>query len=169
MTDTSPIDFTTPLGKVRNYIPDTDLLADPLDPNAVPSYLFSDEEVQAFIDAEVVDTTLPVQSFQLHRAAGWAMIAIGNNENLVLKKIKTQDQTTDGAAVAKQFIAAAAAAFARADEEEKIYRLTTVFAEGLDTAFPHQTHAPNGAFPWDWPHRHYYDPSNPYTYGWGGY
>lgn len=142
MVDTFPVDFTTSVGKVRNYIPDTEQIPDLVDPTAGPSFLFSDAEIQSFIDDETNGGTLPTRNYRLHRAAAWAMIAIGNTENLILKKIKTQDQATDGSVVSKQFLASAQAMFDRADLEEKH------IAENLDWIFPRQTDAPDHVYPW---------------------
>lgn len=117
MVDTYPVDFTTPVGKVRKYIPDLVQIPDEND-NTVKTFLFSDDEIQSFLDDETSSNVLPLTSFRIRRAAAWAMIALANNENLILKKIVTQDQQTDGPSVAKQLIAAAAALFAQADAEE---------------------------------------------------
>lgn len=140
MVDTFPVDFTSPVGKVRKYIPDLVQLPDPGDPSSTPTFLFSDDEIESFIADETVDGLLDVTAYRLHRAAAWAMIALANSENLILKKIITQDQQTDGPAVAKQLIAAAAQMFARADAEEAAVQVSAEQTEGFVVYFPPMTH-----------------------------
>lgn len=61
--------------------------------------LFTDSQVASFVDLEEGDVKL---------AAATALDAIASSEVLVAKKIKTQDLTTDGPAVAKELRAHAA-------------------------------------------------------------
>lgn len=137
--DDYPVDFSTDIGRVRKYIPDLVQIPDEEDPTS-QSFLFTDDEIQSFIDDETVDGLLPTTAYRLHRAAGWAMIALANNENLILKKIITQDQQTDGPSVAKQLIAAAAAMFSRADKEEAAVATVAQQTEGFMAVYPtHQT------------------------------
>lgn len=136
MADTYPVDFTTPVGRVRKYIPDLVQLPDPGDPDGALSFLFSDAEIESWLDDETQDNTLPVTSFRVRRAAAWAMIALANSENLILKKIVTQDQQTDGPSVAKQLIAAASALFAQAAAEEAASATATAQVEGFIAVFP---------------------------------
>lgn len=140
MADDFPADFTTSIGRVRKYIPDLIQLGDPADPDGTKSYIFTDDELQSFIDDETIDGSLPETSWRLRRAAAWAMIAIANSENLILKKLVTQDQQTDGPAVAKALIASAAMLFARAKAEEDMVN-TPVATEGLLAVYPPQTHS----------------------------
>jgi len=137
--DVTPVDFTTPVGRVRKYIPDLIQLADPANPNGPKEYIFSDAEIQSFIDDETINGSLPPVSFRIRRAAAWAMIAIANSENLILKKLITQDQQTDGPAVAKAMIASAALLFDQAKAEEQAIVAPTE-TEGLLAIFPEQTH-----------------------------
>lgn len=139
VVDIYPADFTTPVGRVRKYIPDLVQLNDPLDTTVTPGYIFSDPEIQSFIDDETADNVLPVTSFRIKRAAAWAMIALANNENLILKKIVTQDQQTDGPSVAKALIASAAALMSRAEAEEATVTAAQAATEGLTAIFPEQT------------------------------
>jgi hypothetical protein len=136
----SPVDFDSAVGRVRKYIPDLVALPDPSDPDGPKNYILSDDEIQSFIDDEVVDSKNP-RGFEIKRAAAYAMIAIGNSENLILKKIVTQDQQTDGPSVAKAMIAAAAALMARADAEAEALQV-----ESFTAIYPHQTHS-------DWGYR----------------
>lgn len=116
MADVFPIDYESPVGKVRKYVPDVAQLADPANPTGPVSFIFSDEELQSFIDDETGGVT--VKTYHIRRAAAWAMIALANNENLILKKIVTQDQQTDGPAVAKALLASAERLFAQANKDE---------------------------------------------------
>lgn len=114
MADVFPPDFSTEVGRVRKYIPDLLQLPDPFEPSAPPSYLWSDDDIESFVDDQKYDPFAPATMPQLLRAAGYIMLATGNNELMVLKKITTEDLETDGAAVQKQLLAAAATMFTRA-------------------------------------------------------
>jgi hypothetical protein len=137
MPDVFPVDFTSPVGRVRKYVPDLQELPDPLNPAAPPSYIFSDADIQSFISDEAGEGT--VQNWHIRRAAAWAMIALANTENLILKKITTQDQQTDGPAVARQLIAAASLLFEQAKAEEAA-STTASETEGLIAVFQPVTH-----------------------------
>ena len=134
-----PVDFDGPVGRVRKYIPDLVPLANPSDPDSPADFIMSDDEIQSFIDDESLVPNAP-RSWEIKRAAAYAMIAIGNSENLILKKIVTQDQQTDGPSVAKALFAGAAALMARADAEQS---LATASLETFTAVYPLQTHAPN--------------------------
>lgn len=81
--DPITVDPTTSIGLVR-------LLATDLDEEAP---LFTDEQITAFLTLEGSNTRL---------AAAQALDTIASNEALVSKKIRTQDLSTDGPAVAKE-------------------------------------------------------------------
>lgn len=91
---------------VRTLIPDTDAVFGP----GEDEHLFSDEDITRFITAAGGSVT---------RAAGFAMIAVGNSEALINKVIKTQDLMTNGAATAIAFRQAGEAMLKRADKEEQ--------------------------------------------------
>ena len=114
--DITPIDFTSDVGRVRKYIPDVVQLADPANPSSVLSFMWSDDQIKSFIADEIADPTQPAKSYEIWRAAGYVMIATANNENLILKKITTEDLGTDGPAVADKLLKAAAALMKRADD-----------------------------------------------------
>lgn len=116
--DIYPPDFQTDVGRVRKYIPDVRQLPDPKDPAGPVSYMFSDEELQSFVDDQTEFGLFETRSWHIRRAAADAMIAIANDENLILKKIVTEDLETDGPAVATAMIRAATLAYSRADAEE---------------------------------------------------
>jgi hypothetical protein len=79
-------DPATDRGYVRLLIPDTDVH----DPTRV---IFTDAEIDAFLTRQASDVRL---------AAAQALDTIASDEALVSKKIKTQDLSTDGPAVAKE-------------------------------------------------------------------
>lgn len=118
MADVYPVDYSTPVGRIRKYIPDVTLLEDPQDPVAEPSFIFSDEEIQSFVDDETNDGARELTSIRARRAAAYAMIALANDVNLVLKKLVTEDLETDGPAVADKLIKAANELLRRAREDE---------------------------------------------------
>lgn len=119
MVDTFPVDFTTDVGRVRKYIPDLLQLPDPSDPLLPASFMWSDDEIQSFLDDELGN---------VKRAAAYILIATANNENLILKAITTDDLATNGPAVsaamlntAKALLAQADAADGAADDVEMFY------------------------------------------------
>ena len=93
------IDYTTPLGQVRNLIPDVDD-ADPI---------FTDARINAFL-ATSGDNVL--------RAAALAMRAIANEVNLLLKYVKTDDLFTNGPAVSAELRQQADKLDARANDSD---------------------------------------------------
>lgn len=133
------LDFEEPVNKVRVLIPDLVALPDPADPDGPKSTIFTDDEIQAFISLGGETT------YGLKRAAAYAMVAIANTENLILKKIVSQDQQTDGPAVAKQLIASAATLFEQAAAEEKLALAAiemAIASENLFAVFPVSTTVP---------------------------
>lgn len=118
MADEFPVDFDSPVGRVRKYIPDLVQLANPADPEDEPSFLFSDEEIESFLSDETNEGEYPVTSWRVRRAAAWAMIALANNENLILKKITVEDQQTDGPSVARELRSSAQVLFDLAAKDE---------------------------------------------------
>lgn len=115
MTDTFPVDFSTEVGRVRKYIPDLVQLPDPSDPTLEASFMWSDDEIQSFVDDE---------DGNIKRAAAYILIATANNENLILKKLTTEDLATDGPAVSNAMLKTAErllAETAASAEEEEIF------------------------------------------------
>lgn len=109
MADIYPADFTTAVGRVRKYIPDLIPLADPADPLGEASYMWSDAEIASFLEDEAGN---------VKRAAAYILIATANNENLILKKLVTEDLQTDGPSVAKAMLSTAQELLKRADAED---------------------------------------------------
>lgn len=111
MPDIYPADFASAVGRVRKYVPDLRLLEDPQDPTATPAYMWSDAEIESFLEDE---------GGNVKRAAAYILIATANNENLVLKKLVTEDLQTDGPSVAKAMLSTAQELLKRADAEEAL-------------------------------------------------
>jgi hypothetical protein len=78
--------------RVRNLIPDKDAIYGA----ASDEYLFTDQDVE--------DLYLDGHSSTLY-AAGLAKIIIGTSEALILKVVTNYETKTDGASLAKQFLA----------------------------------------------------------------
>lgn len=90
MAELEPIDYETPLGMVRLYITDTSE-----DPAA---RLLTDDQIRGLLTAA---------SDSVYGATARALRLIATSEVLVSKKIRTQDLTTDGPAVAAELRAQA--------------------------------------------------------------
>lgn len=82
------IDYTSPIGRVRVLIPDLRKLEDLRDLRNEPRYLFTDDEILAF---------LAINNGNVKRAAADACDAIGMDKALQLLVLKTDDKQTDGA------------------------------------------------------------------------
>lgn len=118
MADIFPPVLDSPVGRVRKYIPDLVQLEDPKNPATEPAYYFSDLEISGYIGEYSAQGTEPTRS-QVKRAAADAIDALANNEALILKKIKTEDLETDGAAVANSLRNGARQLRLQADDEDK--------------------------------------------------
>lgn len=153
MPDVFPVDFTSPVGKVRKYIPDLVQLPDPAHPGGSKSYIFSDEELESFLldEGSIIAPTPPA----IIRAAAWAIIALANSENLILKKIVTEDQQTDGPAVARQLLVSADMLFERADRLQISLNGRESFIHVPYASASGGTH-PLNTSPY-WPHRAFWD------------
>lgn len=87
------VDFSTPLGKVRALIPDTEEVD--WDDSGTTSFLLPDGHLSAL---------LSLNNDQVRLAAADACEAIGMSEALISKVIKTEDLETDGAKNAQVFL-----------------------------------------------------------------
>jgi len=92
-------DPTTAQGKVRLLLNDVD----------DPDYVFTDDEIDAF---------LALEGDNVKRAAAQAIDTNATNEALASKVLRTQDLSTNGAAVAKEMRAHADRLRAQADRED---------------------------------------------------
>lgn len=97
--------MTTDIKLVRALIPDTDAVFGA----GEDEYIFSDADIENY---------LTVARGNVLRAAGYAMIAVGNSEALISKVIQSQDLKTNGAAVQNQWRQAGQALLLRADNED---------------------------------------------------
>ena len=90
-------DVSTPEGQVRLLVPDND----------GDNHLLEDADITALLTLEASD---------VRRAAATALELIASSEALVSKKIKTQDLSTDGPAVARELRERAKQLRAQAEE-----------------------------------------------------
>lgn len=116
MTDIYPVDHTSGVGRVRKFIPDLVMLEDPKDPAAPEAFYFTDVEIEGYLYEYTLGED-PTRSAVKYAAAD-AIDALANNEALVLKKIKTEDLQTDGAATANALRNGARNLRAQAAEDE---------------------------------------------------
>lgn len=101
--DLFPPDYTTAIGQVRLLVPDTEQLGD------VPSYIFSDGQIQAF---------LTLYTNNVKRAAAQAKLVLATSEALINKVIRTNDLATDGAKLAAELRAQAQLLMSEADKDD---------------------------------------------------
>lgn len=89
------IDYNSPIGQVRVLIPDLRKLEDLRDLRKEPRYLFTDEEISAY---------LTINGGNVKLAAADACDAIGTDKALQLLVLKTDDKQTDGAKLLSAFV-----------------------------------------------------------------
>lgn len=106
----SEIDFSSPVGQVRVLIPDLRKLEDLRDLRNEPRYLFTDDEILAF---------LAINNGNVKLAAADACDAIGMDKSLQLLVLKTDDKQTDGAKLLSAIVARAKQLRAQAREDEE--------------------------------------------------
>lgn len=106
----SEIDFSSPIGQVRVLIPDLRKLEDLRDLRNEPRYLFTDDEILAF---------LAINNGNVKLAAADACDAIGMDKSLQLLVLKTDDKQTDGAKLLSAIVARARQLRAQAREDEE--------------------------------------------------
>ncbi len=129
------------VANIRVLIPDTDAIYG----NAGDEYLFADEELERFF--AVGGSVL--------RAAGLAMIAVGNSESLISKVIVTQDLETDGAKAQKEWREAGRALLREAalmdiGEGEAFFEIIN-YRQGWEPEVPELTEWPfDGRYPYGW-------------------
>lgn len=140
MTDITPPDLASGIGRVRKYIPDLVQLEDPKDPASEPSYYFSDLEILGYL-SEFASDPEKANRWEVRYAAADAIDALANNEALVLKKIKTEDLETDGPATANALRAGARSLRATAATEEDA-------AQEFVGMVPFRHHHPQTRMPW---------------------
>lgn len=106
----SEIDFSSPVGQVRVLIPDLRKLEDLRDLRNEPRYLFTDDEILAF---------LAINNGNVKLAAADACDAIGMDKSLQLLVLKTDDKQTDGAKLLSAIVTRAKQLRAQAREDEE--------------------------------------------------
>lgn len=104
------IDYTSPIGQVRVLVPDLRKLEDLRDLRNEPRYLFTDDEILAF---------LAVNNGNVKRAAADACDAIGMDKALQLLVLKTDDKQTDGAKLLDAIVKRAKTLRQQAKEDEE--------------------------------------------------
>lgn len=93
MANIYPPQYNTPLGQLRALLFQTKQYKDPADPAAPADYLVDDGQLNAY---------LAINGDKLYAAATDALLALATNDNLISKKIRTEDLSTDGPAVAAE-------------------------------------------------------------------
>ena len=96
--------MATDIQKMRVLIPDNEQIFD-------GDYLFSDNDLNAYLE---------VANNSVLRAASYAVLAIATSEAMISKVIKTQDLSTNGAAVADALRLTAKQLADRADKEDDL-------------------------------------------------
>lgn len=104
------IDYTSSVGQVRVLIPDLRKLEDLRDLRNEPRYLFTDDEILAF---------LAINNGNVKLAAADACDAIGTDKSLQLLVLKTDDKQTDGAKLLSAIVGRARQLRAQAREDEE--------------------------------------------------
>ena len=105
-----PVAFNTNVGRVRLLIPDIEERSDPRDLRQPPSLLFTDEQIQAFLD---------INDGNIKRAAADAKNTIATVQALLLKVLSTDDKSTDGAKLGAELRAQAKRLTDEADADDK--------------------------------------------------
>ena len=100
-----PVAFSTNVGRVRLLIPDIEERSDPRDLRLPPSLLFTDEQIQAFLD---------INSGNVKRAAADALRVIATTQSLLLKVL-----STDGAKLGAELRAQSKRLTDEADSDDK--------------------------------------------------
>lgn len=96
------------LADVRALIPDMERLPEPSNPDAAASYLFPDSVLGRYLRLHGATRGDDNQTWtgslaQTKRAVADAYMALATSEMLILKKITSQDRSTDGSVLANQY------------------------------------------------------------------
>lgn len=116
--DEYPPDYSTVIGQIRLLIPDVEQLDNLADPAADASYIFNDDQIQAFAS---------LYSNNVKRAAAQAKLVLATSEALINKVIRTSDYTTDGAKLGAELRAQAKQLVEEADKDD--------LADSYDSSF----------------------------------
>lgn len=90
-TSIYPPNYQTPVGQVRSIIPDIKQYEDPENPLADAAYYFEDDHIESF---------LALNNGKIKLAAAQAIDALAINDAYISKKLRTEDLSVDGPAVA---------------------------------------------------------------------
>lgn len=101
---------TSPVGKVRVLVGDTEPRIDPETPATPAEYIFSDVFIESYLE---------INSGNVRFAAADALDTMATNEAMILKKIRTESLQTDGPAVANSIRLHSDRLRARAKQEEE--------------------------------------------------
>lgn len=121
---TIPVDYTTPVGKVRLLIPDTAV-------SPTQEYIFSDDQIDVF---------LGLFNGNIKRAAAQAKDVIATDEVLLIKVVRTDDLSVDGVKVAAELRAQAKSLRDQADAADEtelldyfqiVYPQAELYPEGV--------------------------------------
>jgi len=118
MASIYPPDYSTPVGQLRALLSQTKQYVDPRTPEAPADYLVPDAQLQAY---------LAINKDGLYGAAADALFALAINEDLVSKKIRTEDLQTDGPAVAGELRRLAEGFRKRQQDEDELLALEDSF------------------------------------------
>lgn len=98
--------------RIRNQVPDTDAIYG----DDGEDYLFDDDAIKDFYsDASEMHPQSAVAT-NIIRAAAYAKLAVGASEGIISKVIRTQDLSTNGAALMDSFTNQGKEMLARADK-----------------------------------------------------
>ncbi len=147
------------LADVRALIPDMEKLPEPSNPEAAASYLFPDSVLGRYLRLhgatsekdEAGTATWTGTRAQVLRTVADAYMALATSEMLILKKITSQDRSTDGSVLANQYRQMANQLRGEADDldaaaEEPVGALTVHYRR-RPAAFDGET-AARGGLPW---------------------
>lgn len=95
------------IAKMRTLIPDNAQIYP--DENDVKQYIFTDDEIQEFLD---------IAEGSVLRGAAYAVGTMATSEAIISKVIRTQDLTTNGAAVSDTLLKRADSLHDRADKQD---------------------------------------------------
>lgn len=142
------------LADVRALIPDIEMLPEPSNPSLPPSYLFSDSVLGRYLRMQggsKSGNSWSATRQQVKRAVADAYMALATSEMLILKKITSQDRSTDGSVLANQYRQMARQLRDEADEldaaEEEPVGAITIRHRQRPAAFDGE-YAARGGLPW---------------------
>jgi hypothetical protein len=127
MADIFPVDYDTPLGQLRALTSQTKRYKDPANPTLPDAFLIPDDQLNAY---------LAIAGGKLYKAAADTLRALSANEALVSKKIRTEDLSTDGPAVAAQLRLLADEYDARQKDEDEAADALDAFEIVDYTSYP---------------------------------